>query len=374
MNEEKKTIILSAIFIGCLIIAFILNRPAEIENLNSFNDWETIQKRTYIRAGVLQNTTDYYLENGTVKGFHYDLLELFSNHYKIDVHYSVYNTYWDNFWALMTGEIDVLSMDLNNDPMYNSFFLFTNPHSYSHKVFLRDDTVSLHWAVNKQNRSLHKALNTWIDSLKDTRHYNILLEKYYSPTSKNRITIAEYQRKHSNMPISAYDDLIKKYAKRFDFDWRLIAAIIYRESKFNPHAVGQGGAYGLMQIMPQTAIRLGMKNPYSVESQVLYGCKYLNKLKQRYIKKEVDTADLYKFILGAYNAGPCHIDDAILLAEKKGYNPKRWADVEKMLLKLSDKKYTKNIPVSCGIYKGKHTKKYVNKVWVTYRHYMNMVE
>ena len=273
MNEKKKTILLCAIFIGCLVIAFALNRPAEIENLNAFTGWKTIQKRTYLKAGILQNTTDYYVENGTVKGFHYDLLELFGNNHNLDVHYYVYNTYWDNFWALMTGEIDVLAMDLNSEPMYNSFFLFTNPHSYSCKVLFVDDTVSLHWAVNKQNRSLHKVLNGWIDSLKKTRHYSILLEKYYSPTSKNRIAIGEYQRKHPNKSISVYDDLIKKYAVRFDFDWRFVAAIIYRESKFNPHALGQGGAFGLMQVMPQTAIGLGMKNPDFVESQILYGCK-----------------------------------------------------------------------------------------------------
>ena len=81
---------------------------------------------------------------------------------------------------------------------------------------------------------------------------------------------------------------------------------------------------------------------------------------------------MYKFVSAAYNAGPCHIDDAILLAKKKGYNPRRWTDVEKMLLKLSDRKYTRNANIKCGNYKGKHTKNYVNKVWITYRHYQNM--
>jgi membrane-bound lytic murein transglycosylase F len=236
------------------------------------------------------------------------------------------------------------------------------------------DTIALHWAVNKQNTSLQEIFNHWLDSIKTTQHYAILLEKYYSPSSKNRRTIGQYQQKYSNNPISFYDDLIKKYAARYNLDWRLVSAVIYRESRFNSQAIGKGGSFGLMQIMPKTAKHLGMSNPNSPENQILYGCKYLKRLKMKYLEKGADTTDIYKFVLAAYNAGSCHIDDAILLAKSKGYNPNSWQDVEKMLIRLSDKKYTKNIPLRCGNYNGKHTKNYVNKVWTSYLHYQNMVD
>jgi membrane-bound lytic murein transglycosylase MltF len=60
------------------------------------------------------------------------------------------------------------------------------------------------------------------------------------------------------------------------------------------------------------------------------------------------------------------------LAKKKRYNPNKWQDVEQMLLKLSDKKYTRNVKLNCGNYNGKHTKKYVSNVYRIYRHYQNM--
>jgi membrane-bound lytic murein transglycosylase F len=360
MNYKQKLALLLAIWLIVLSIAFILSKSKPAVSLNAFSDWETIQKCGYIRAGILQNTTDYYIENGTVKGFHYDLMELFGKDFNLKVNYAVYADYWDYFWALMTDEIDVLAMDINT---YLPFTVF----------FLHND--SLYWAVNKQNSSLHLTLNNWLDSLTNTRLYPILLEKYYSPTSKNRKAMRQNQQKIENNAISFdYDDLIKKYAPKYGLDWRFVAAIIYQESGFNHRAIGKGNALGLMQIMPRTAAHIGMKNPYLPENQILYGCKYLKKLKEKYEENGVDSADLYKFVLAAYNAGTCRIDDARLLAEKKGYNPNTWQDMEKMLVKLSDRKFTKNIPLYCGNYNGKFTKKYVSKVWETYLHYQNMAE
>jgi len=359
MNYKQKLAILFAIWIVLLSIAFILSRPKPVVCLNAFTDWETIQKRGYIRAGILQNTTDYYIENGTIKGFHYDLMELFGKDFNLKVQYSVFPALWDNFCALMTDEIDVLAMDLNSESLQNTFFL----------------NISLHWAVNKQNTSLYEVLDDWLDSLTNTRFYPILFAKYYSPTSKNRRTMKRYQQKIEDNAISFhYDDLIKKHAENAGLDWLFVAAIIYQESGFNAKATGKGGSFGLMQIMPKTATYMGMKNLYCAENQILYGCKYIKKLKERYAEKGVDSTDLYKFVLAAYNAGTCRIDDARLLAEKKGYNPNTWHDVEKMLLKLSDRQYIKKIPLNCGYYNGKFTKKYVSKVWETYLHYQNIAE
>jgi len=358
-NYKKKLAILLAVWLIVLFVAFILSKPKQITSANAFTEWKIIQKNGCIRAGILQNTTDYYVENGSVKGFHYDLMELFGENFNLTVQYKVYPTFWDNFWALMTNEIDILAMDLNNEPQELVFFL----------------DLLTHWAVNKKNTSLQEVLNNWFDSLINSRIYPVLLTKYYSTTSKNRVSMRKNQQKIENNFISfRYDDLIKKHAKTANLDWRFVAAIIYRESGFNADATGKGGAFGLMQIMPQTAVHIGMKNSYSPESQILYGCKYIKKLEEKYTEKGVDSTDLYKFVLAAYNAGTCHIDDAQLLAKNKGYNPNSWQNIEKMLLKLSDRKFTKHVPLQCGSYNGKFTKKYVSKVWETYQHYQNMTE
>ena len=359
MNYKQKLAILSAIWIILLVLAFVLNKPKPVAPLKTFSDWESIQKRGYIRAGILQNTTDYYVENGTIKGFHYDLMEMFAKKSHLKVHYNVYTDYWDYFWALMTNKIDVLAMDIDSRLPWATFFLQND---------------SLPWAVNKENNSFYSPLSHWLDSIKNTRHYPTLLEKYYSPTSKNRVSIKKYQQKINDNIISFYDDLIQKYAQKNALDWRFVAAIIYNESGFNHRAIGKGGAFGLMQFMPKTAAHIGIKNPHSTESQILYGCKYIRKIKEKYAETGVDSSDLYKFVLAAYNAGTCRVDDARILAEKKGYNANTWGDVENMLLKLSDRKYTKNIPLRCGYYNGKFTQKYVSKVWETYRHYQNMAE
>jgi membrane-bound lytic murein transglycosylase MltF len=343
MKEWKKIIIFFAIWILLLLGAWGLHQFIRVKQPNVCSDFQTIQQRGIIRAGILQNTPDYYVDNGTVKGFHYELVKLFANRYSLKAQYIVYETYWDGYYALVTGKVDVLAMDLNSN--------------FQNKII-------------QDNLSLQTQFNHWLDSLKQERHYNILRAKYYSPASKNRRT----RKLHTHKTISVYDDRIKKCAKIYHIDWRLISALIYQESNFNPNVTGKGGSFGLMQLMPNTATHLGMKPPYSVEQQIVYGCKYLYILKKRYAEKGVDPADLYKFVLAAYNAGACHIDDAILLAKEKNYKPNQWKDVEKMLLKLSDKEYTQNVRLKCGNYNGKYAKNYVSNIWNTYQHYQNMSE
>ena len=57
--------------------------------------------------------------------------------------------------------------------------------------------------------------------------------------------------------LSPYDDIVRKYAMRYDFDWRLIVAVMFQESRFNPAASSFAGAQGLMQVLPGTAGELG---------------------------------------------------------------------------------------------------------------------
>ena len=237
------------------------------------------------------------------------------------------------------------------------------------------DSLPLYWAVNKGNFSLQQELNNWLDSLKKTRAYPLLLKKYYSPTSQNRQKLASHQHKMANSSISVYDDLIKKQAERYGLDWRLVAAVIHQESRFKPNLVGKGGSHGLMQLMPKTAERLKINDPYSIEGQITAGCKLLRFLSDHYSEKGItNTTDLYKFTLAAYNAGHGRIDDVMLLTEAVGLNPLSWNNVEKILPKMSDRKYIRDAGLNIKPYNGKYTKNYVSRVWIVYRHYCNMVE
>ena len=99
-----------------------------------------------------------------------------------------------------------------------------------------------------------------------------------------------------------YQKIIDRVCQRYNMDPKLINLVIERESGFNPKARSKKGAIGLMQLMPETAKKLGVKDPYDPEQNIEGGVRYLRLLLNRY--KTLDLA------LAAYHAGPAMVEQA----------------------------------------------------------------
>ncbi len=96
---------------------------------------------------------------------------------------------------------------------------------------------------------------------------------------------------------NTYDHLIKRHSEANGLDYRLVKAVMLAESNGNPSAVSQKGAQGLMQIMPDTAVELELRNPFDPEENIQAGARYLRLLHQ------IFKGNL-ELVLAAYNAGP----------------------------------------------------------------------
>ena len=199
--------------------------------------------------------------------------------------------------------------------------------------------IALAWAVRESNPELKAAVDTFVREEYHGLFYNVAYERYFRDPKKIRSHV-EY-RVHDNIGLSPYDDIVRRYAEQYGFDWRLIVAQMYQESRFNPTAQSFAGAQGLMQVLPRTAEELGFKNLHDPEVAIHAGVRYLDWCRDRF-EPDLPVRDRMWFSLAAYNAGPGHVRDARRLASSLGLNPNRWFDnVEQAMLLLSRSQYAR---------------------------------
>jgi len=233
---------------------------------------------------------------------------------------------------------------------------------------------NLAWGVRKENsdKLLHE-LNRWITSYKRTGSYALLYAKYFRNSRSSMIVKSDYYAL-STGKVSRYDDMIRKYSGRIDWDWRLLASLICQESRFDPDAESGVGAIGLMQIMPLTGENLGIDITASPESNMKAGIEYINWLHSIFDSKIPDENERINFILASYNAGPGHVLDAMKLAEKHGMDPLKWdGNVAVWLLKKSEPKYFNDEVVKNGYFRGTESVAFVSQVINRYGHYKNII-
>ncbi len=233
---------------------------------------------------------------------------------------------------------------------------------------------NLAWAVRKESDSLLIVLNSWLKKFKKTSQYQMIHDKYYrNPRSVNIVQHEFYAIKRGK--ISKYDNEIKKISKIIGWDWRLLASLIYQESNFHPEIVGWSGAFGIMQMMPETAHKFGVNQESTIAEQIKAGVKY-EMLIDKLLPKEISNPEeRIKFMLASYNAGFEHVMDARNLTKKFGKDPNKWTNNVEYYMKMKSKsKYYNDPVVKFGYSRGSETYRFVNEILERYNHYKNIVK
>jgi membrane-bound lytic murein transglycosylase F len=230
------------------------------------------------------------------------------------------------------------------------------------------------WGVRiKDSEQLIKALNNWIVSYKRSGSYAQMYAKYFRNSRSSIIVKSDYYALNTGK-VSKYDDIIRESSTTIHWDWRLLAALICQESRFDTNVRSLTGAFGLMQIMPETGKTFGIDSTASPKKNIIAGIRYLNGLHKIFDPKIVDENERLRFILAAYNAGPGHVLDAMKLAEKNGMNPQKWeGNVAVWLTKKSDPKYFKDVVVKSGYFRGTESVAFVSEIMNRYEHYKNII-
>jgi membrane-bound lytic murein transglycosylase F len=198
---------------------------------------------------------------------------------------------------------------------------------------------SLGWAVKKGEGALLDKINTFFDKIKQNGTFDDIYKRYYAYVEKfDHLDIKKFQQRIKQR-LPKYEHIIKKASERYGFDWRLVAALIYQESQFNPRARSFTGVRGLMQLTLPTAQDMGIENRLDPEQSIMGGVRYLRKLHGLYDKAQ--GRDRLLIALAAYNVGKGHVQDARRLASKMKLDPNKWSSLEQALPLLSNSRYYK---------------------------------
>ncbi|XOV91706.1 MAG: transglycosylase SLT domain-containing protein [Bacteroidota bacterium] len=229
------------------------------------------------------------------------------------------------------------------------------------------------WAVRSSSPNLLMATNKWLAEMKDSVDYYVIYNKYFKNERSFRQRVKSDFFSLNNNKISQYDDLIKKYAQQINWDWRLLASLIYQESRFQPEANSWADAEGLMQVMPSTADELGIRDISDPNQNIRGGTAYLGQLWDRF-DMIPDSVQRIKFTMAAYNCGIHHIYDAQTLADEEGLDPKKWdRNVDEMILELSYPNVYNHPMVKYGYVRGVEPYTYVKQIFERFEHYSQFV-
>ncbi|MFO7369982.1 MAG: transporter substrate-binding domain-containing protein [Bacteroidales bacterium] len=231
----------------------------------------------------------------------------------------------------------------------------------------------LAWAVRKGSSSLLDELNDWISGFVQSPKYKNIYAKYFESSKSAYMVESDFYAINTGR-ISPYDDYLKQYSEKLGWDWRLMASLVYQESRFKNNLTSWAGAWGLMQLMPATAKRFGVDTVSSPREQIRAGSEFIVWL-EKLFKDIPDREERTKFVLAAYNVGPGHIIDARNLAKKNGADHNVWDNnVARFLLSKSDPRFYNDPVVRFGYCRGTETFKYVSEVMERFEHYKNIVE
>lgn len=214
------------------------------------------------------------------------------------------------------------------------------------------------WALNQhQDDALLGALIEYFGEIKNNGTLAVLEEKYFGHVRQfNYVDTSAFLAAAKNT-LPQYQAFFEHYAA--DVDWRLIAAMSYQESHWDPLARSPTGVRGIMMLTLPTAKDWGVTSRLDVEQSIRGGTQYFSNLLRR-IPDRIQYPDRMWFALAAYNIGLGHLEDARILTQRAGGNPDLWIDVKRYLPQLRQKRFYKT--TKYGYARGNEAVKYVSNI------------
>jgi len=254
-----------------------------------------------------------------------------------------------------TGQTDYTIVDSN------VFEMLQHSHPEARVGFSLGQKLPLAWALPKTaDTSLREAVSAYFAELQSTGELTALIDRYRidEPENFDYVGSRAFIR-HFDDRLPSYRQYFREAAARTGFDWRLLAAIAYQESHWNPAAVSPTGVRGIMMLTRRTASMVGVEDRTDARQSILGGAHYLGRVLRK-IPARIAEPDRIWLAIAAYNIGFGHLEDARIITEIQGESPDSWDAVRGRMGLLSDPQWVDRI--ARGFAHGAATALYVENI------------
>ena len=223
------------------------------------------------------------------------------------------------------------------------------------------------WIVGRQDGDLLQAVNRFFHIEESSGDLPRLMHKDSGDTSSFQYEELRLFQASLTQRLPHYRPWFEQAATQYGVDWRLLAAIGFQESRWDPAASSPNGAMGVMMLTSNTAQAMGIKNRTDARESIFAGARYLDQVRSM-VPTHIPEPDRTWFTLAAYNVGFGHVEDARIIAQTLGKNPDSWADVSQEMPKLAEARWYAR--AKCGYAQGWQPVEYVEHV----RQFMQLLE
>jgi membrane-bound lytic murein transglycosylase F len=205
-------------------------------------------------------------------------------------------------------------------------------------AFRLAEAEEIAWALAPRSRDLLPQVERFFAEMESIGRLAEILER-------NRRSLVRFDRVDAAHFVGSVRERLPQYQAWFreaaaetGIDWRLLAAMGYQESRWEADAVSPTGVRGLMMLTAETAQRVGVSDRTDPRDSILGGGRYLKLIKET-IPGRIVEPDRTWLALAAYNVGFGHLEDARVLAQRRGLDPDRWDAVRETLPLLAQERW-----------------------------------
>ena len=234
------------------------------------------------------------------------------------------------------GEIDYTVVDLHG------FELLRSAYPEVRAAFTVGQAGEMAWALPKDAPELGERVAAYFAEIAATGELRALVDRYYGTSRDFNYVESRTFARHFDSRLVRYRPFFEEAELETGVSWRLLAAMAYQESHWNPGAVSPTGVRGLMMVTESTAELVGIDDRNDPRQSILGGARYLTRVQQK-IPERIAEPDSLWLAVAAYNVGFGHLEDARVVTEIQGGDPDNWEDVRRRLPLLEDESWYKRV-------------------------------